>query len=441
MALLTWADGRETWFRVVGDLTPGEGPTPVVILHGGPGAAHDYCEPIANLSRSGRACVLYDQFGCGQSGHRPDAPADFWTPQLFKDELEELTGHLGIADRYAVVGQSWGGMLAMEHALDHPRGCGRSSSPTRRAAWSSGCRGQPAARRSPAGRPGRAHPPRAGRHDRRSGVSRGDGGLLRTPCVPRRAAPDYVERSFAQIEAEPTVYHTMNGPSEFHCIGSLRTWDITARLHEIDVPTLLVSGAHDEATPLSSAPSTSASRARGGSSSRTRATCRTSRSPSASSRWSRGSSTPSTDGRVLSRSRRASSRCGGGPPAGWWQAARCPPPCSQSAGCSRRQRRWRAGSADGSGTRRRVDRARHVARRARCACARAVRESGTGTAESSAWCRGARAREEILGGAESRRSSRGTSPRSVGDVADDAEVVGDEDVGERRVAPADRRAG
>jgi L-proline amide hydrolase len=48
---------------------------------------------------------------------------------------------------------------------------------------------------------------------------------------------------------DPTVYHTMNGPSEFHCIGSLKTWDITERLPEIDTPTLLVSGRHDEATP------------------------------------------------------------------------------------------------------------------------------------------------------------------------------------------------
>ena len=38
--------------------------------------------------------------------------------------------------------------------------------------------------------------------------------------------------------------------NEFRCIGSLRAWDITDRLSEIDVPTLVVSGAHDEATPL-----------------------------------------------------------------------------------------------------------------------------------------------------------------------------------------------
>ena len=42
----------------------------------------------------------------------------------------------------------------------------------------------------------------------------------------------------------------MNGPSEFHVIGTLKTWDITDRLHEITVPTLLLSGRYDEATPI-----------------------------------------------------------------------------------------------------------------------------------------------------------------------------------------------
>ena len=74
-----------TWYRVVGELDPGAPKTPVVICHGGPGAAHDYCEPMADLSRFGRPCVLYDQLGCGKSELLPDAPADFWTPQLFKD--------------------------------------------------------------------------------------------------------------------------------------------------------------------------------------------------------------------------------------------------------------------------------------------------------------------------------------------------------------------
>jgi L-proline amide hydrolase len=61
--------------------------------------------------------------------------------------------------------------------------------------------------------------------------------------------PDDLLRTFAALEEDPTVYGTMNGPSEFHVIGTLREWDITARLGEIDVPVLLLSGRHDEATP------------------------------------------------------------------------------------------------------------------------------------------------------------------------------------------------
>ena len=59
--------------------------------------------------------------------------------------------------------------------------------------------------------------------------------------------PDYVARTFAQMPNE--VYLTMNGPSEFHCIGTLKDWDITDRLPEIDVPALVISGRYDEATP------------------------------------------------------------------------------------------------------------------------------------------------------------------------------------------------
>jgi L-proline amide hydrolase len=240
-------DGNETWYRVVGDL--GSGPTPAVICHGGPGAAHDYTEPIANLSRHGRGCVLYDQLGCGKSTHLPDASADFWTVQLFKDELVDLTRHLGIGERYAVVGQSWGGMLGMEHALDHPQGLRAlvvADSPASIPLWV-----------QEANRLREDLPPEVQetltRHEEAGTTDSQDyqdavrvyydRHLCRVPW------PDYVERSFAQMAEDPTVYHTMNGPSEFHCIGSLKTWDITDRLHEISTPTLLVSGRHDEATP------------------------------------------------------------------------------------------------------------------------------------------------------------------------------------------------
>jgi L-proline amide hydrolase len=62
--------------------------------------------------------------------------------------------------------------------------------------------------------------------------------------------PDYVKRSFDSIERNPEVYFTMNGPSEFHVVGTLKQWDIIPRLGEIKVPTLVTSGLFDEATPL-----------------------------------------------------------------------------------------------------------------------------------------------------------------------------------------------
>ena len=243
---MTW-DGHETWYSVVGELEAG--PTPVVICHGGPGAAHDYTEPIAELSRFGRGAVLYDQLGCGKSEHLREAPADFWSPQLFKDELVALTEHLGVAGRYAVVGQSWGGMLALEHALDAPAGLRAivvADSPASIPLWV-----------AEANRLRQDLPPEVQetltRHEEAGTTDDPaykqaervyyDRHLCRLPW------PDCVERSFAQMDEDPTVYHTMNGPSEFHCIGSLKTWDITDRLHEIATPTLLISGRYDEATP------------------------------------------------------------------------------------------------------------------------------------------------------------------------------------------------
>ena len=58
--------GGETWYRIVGDA--GEpGKLPLVCLHGGPGALHDYLEPLEALSGTGRRVVFYDQIGCGHS--------------------------------------------------------------------------------------------------------------------------------------------------------------------------------------------------------------------------------------------------------------------------------------------------------------------------------------------------------------------------------------
>jgi L-proline amide hydrolase len=238
-----------TWYRVEGDLGA-DGPAPLVILHGGPGVAHDYLEPVADLaSMTGRPCVLYDQIGCGQSEHLPDAPADFWTVELFCRELTALLEHLAIAQRYHVLGQSWGGMLGMEHALAHPPGLRSlvvANSPASLELWLSEANRlrdllpadvqetltlHEAAETTDSEEYQQAVMQFYERH------------LCRIPF------PDGLRRSFAQLAEDPTVYHTMNGPSEFHVIGTLKGWDITPRLGEIRVPVLVISGEHDEATP------------------------------------------------------------------------------------------------------------------------------------------------------------------------------------------------
>ncbi len=61
--------------------------------------------------------------------------------------------------------------------------------------------------------------------------------------------PPEVAASFEWLERDPTVYNTMNGPSEFHIIGSCKDWQVKDRLREIQKPTLIVSGRYDEATP------------------------------------------------------------------------------------------------------------------------------------------------------------------------------------------------
>src|SRR5215213_5685585 len=111
-------DGEEvqTWYRITGDLHS-DGRAPLIVLHGGPGAAHDYLLSIADLAQDGRAVIHYDQLGNGRSSHLPDRGADFWTVELFVRELHNLVDALGIAGRHHVLGQSWGGFLAQEYAF------------------------------------------------------------------------------------------------------------------------------------------------------------------------------------------------------------------------------------------------------------------------------------------------------------------------------------
>jgi L-proline amide hydrolase len=237
-----------TWYRVVGDLASPR--LPVVVLHGGPGAAHDYLTSLAGLADGGRAVVFYDQVGNGRSTHRPDLGAQFWTVELFVRELALLIEHLGIGHRYAVLGQSWGGFLAQEHALTQPRGLRAMILADTAASFPDFV--------AEANRLRADLPPEVEatlrRHEADGTTDSAEYAAACDVFYRRHVCrldpwPPELDEGFAWIERDPTVYHTMNGPSEFHVVGSLKDWDIVNRLGEIHLPTLITSGRYDEATP------------------------------------------------------------------------------------------------------------------------------------------------------------------------------------------------
>ena len=241
--------GFETWYRIVGS-TAQSGKLPLLTLHGGPGVCHDYLEPFESVSVTGRRVIFYDQLGCGKSGvaGRPHDPA-MWTVELYVEEVRAVREALGL-DRVHLLGQSWGGMLAMEYALTKPDGLVSltiESSPASIKQWV-----------AEANRLREQLPTEVQRTLQKHEAE----GTTDSPEYAEAVAvfyerhvcrvkplPDCVQRTFECLEANPEVYHFMNGPSEFHVIGTLKNWDVTGRLREIDVPTLVMSGRYDEATP------------------------------------------------------------------------------------------------------------------------------------------------------------------------------------------------
>jgi len=247
--------GHQTWYRVTGTLSPDSPRAPLVVLHGGPGAAHNYTLAMTGLADDGRAVVHYDQLGCGLSTHLPDAEPGFWTPQLFIRELRNLVEQLGIGSRFHLLGQSWGGMLGPEVALSDASGIASLTicdSPASMPLWLEAA----AMLRSelpPDVQQTLTRHEEDGSTDSAAYLAAMDVFYARHVCRVQPVPPD-VKASFDQIDAEPTVYHTMNGPSEFHVIGSLKDWSVVDRLADVAVPTLVVAGRYDEATPSTWAP-------------------------------------------------------------------------------------------------------------------------------------------------------------------------------------------
>lgn len=239
-------DGR-VWWRSMGE---GDG-LPLLVLHGGPGAASYYVEPFAERMAAHRRVVIFDQLGCGRSD-KPDAPS-LWTWDRAIAEVDLVRRELDLGTT-AIMGQSWGGWLSIEYLCRGTTGVAAvilastsSSIPqfTAEAARLIDELPEPA---------------------RTTLKELGARGAYDDPAYGEAVMEFYV-RHLCRVDPWPEcvvktaneldgnqVYLTMNGPTEFDVIGEpLRDWDRTADLGRITIPTLITCGRHDEITPACSA--------------------------------------------------------------------------------------------------------------------------------------------------------------------------------------------
>jgi proline-specific peptidase len=239
--------GHRTWYRIVGE-EEDEGKLPLLCLHGGPGATWNHLEPYAALAE-GRRVVFYDQLGCGNSAVDEPHDPSLWTPGLYLEEIDTIREALGLA-RCHVLGHSWGGMLGMAYAAKRPAGLTDlivESSPASVPFWLTELD------RLRAELPAEVEATLR-RHEREGTTEAEEYEATMMVFYDRhlcriRPWPDWLQRTFEAMAANREVYLTMNGPSEFHVIGSLKDFDLTSSLGAIGVPTLLFCGEFDEVTP------------------------------------------------------------------------------------------------------------------------------------------------------------------------------------------------
>ncbi len=233
-------EGGRVWWYSLGD-GPG---LPLLCLHGGPGMTHNYLEPLEDLADR-RRVIFYDQLGCGRSD-RPGDPT-LWVVPRFVEELATVREALELEGLH-LFGSSWGGMLAMQYVLDRsptPSSLLLCGSPASIPRWIREC-GDLLQRLPDRDRREIERHEAAGWYDCPEYQSAVLAFYRRHVCK-LDPWPDGFERSLA--EAGWDVYHTMNGPTEFTVTGNFKDFDVTSRLGEIRVPTLILGGEDDEARP------------------------------------------------------------------------------------------------------------------------------------------------------------------------------------------------
>ena len=233
--------------------------TKVLVLHGGPACTHEYMLNIAyqlpdhaGLGDGAAEVHMYDQLGSFYS----DQPTeDLWNIDRWVEEVEEVRVALGLdSDNFYLLGNSWGGILAMEYALVHQNNlkglivCNMQSSIPEYAAYN-------VSTLRPQMRPSLVDSleafEEAGDLQNPVYLDLIDKEFYRKHVCRLDEWPDEVVGSFSRMNYK--LYDLMQGPSEFKVGGRIIDWDITPRLGEISVPTLMVGATHDTMDPAAMA--------------------------------------------------------------------------------------------------------------------------------------------------------------------------------------------
>jgi len=226
----------------------GTGGIKVLILHGGPGVSHEYLEAMESfLPQAGIEMYYYDQLGCNNSD-RPD-DASLWTLARYTEEVEEVRRALGL-EHFVLYGHSWGGILAIEYALNyqqHLRGLVISN-------MTAGT--QSYLKRTAALKVRLLPPDVRARLEALEAKEDYDSTeyqkIMMEDLYPKMLCriqpwPEPLVRAFRHLNEK--IYNQMQGKSEFLVTGNLRDWERWDRLHEIRVKTLTIGAEHDEMDP------------------------------------------------------------------------------------------------------------------------------------------------------------------------------------------------
>jgi proline iminopeptidase len=226
----------------------------VLLLHGGPGATHEYLEACDSyLPAAGIEYYYYDQLGSGFSDH-PDEPS-LWEVDRFVDEVEQVRVALGLdSASFVLYGQSWGGLLAVEYALryqQHLRGLVISNMMASVPAYNAYAEQvlmpemdqQALAEIKSLEARGKTEDPRY------MALLNSQHYVHHVLRMPVEDWPEPAQRGFAHIN--PAIYVSMQGPSELgiSADAKLAHWDRTQDLASIGVPTLVIGAQHDTMDP------------------------------------------------------------------------------------------------------------------------------------------------------------------------------------------------